>query len=56
MQNKIFNFIIILYLGVLCIYLMQVPPTVLIQTEIYDKDGNLIPMYNDMCQSFEFRA
>lgn len=54
-KDKIFNFIIILYVGVIFIYLNQIPPAVVMQADIFDENNNIIPTYDEMCHSIEFR-
>jgi hypothetical protein len=54
MQDKIYNFILILFFGTLFVYVQNQPPIVLYKTAIYDENDNLLPIYDEMCHSIEF--
>jgi hypothetical protein len=54
-SNKIYTFIIILFIGVLIVYLNNIPPTVIIRKiPIYDDEINNDKV-NEMCYSYDYR-
>jgi hypothetical protein len=52
-SNKIYTFIILLFVGVLIVYLNNIPPTVIIR-KIPKQEANT-EYKNDMCYSYEYR-
>jgi hypothetical protein len=54
-SNKIYTFIIILFIGVLIVYLNNIPPTVIIRKiPIYDDEINNDKV-NELCYSYDYR-
>jgi hypothetical protein len=58
-SDKIYNFIIALFIGVLIVYLNNVPPTVIIRNipkKNKNNNDNKNDKINDMCYSYEYRG
>jgi len=53
-SNKIYNFIILLFVGVLIVYLNNIPPTVIIR-KIPKQEANTKYKNDEMCYNYEYR-
>ena len=52
-SNKIYNFIILLFVGIMIVYLNNKPPTVIIRTVPIKQETEY--KNNDMCYSYDYR-